>query len=55
MDSTRCSGPYWKVPAAPGTNQIAGFVEFDPPADELKKDKLAYRILFFSKIHVEKK
>ena len=28
MDSARCSGPYEKIPPAPGTNQIAGLVEF---------------------------
>ena len=30
IDSARCSGPYEKIPPAPGTNQIAGFVEFHP-------------------------
>ena len=30
MDSARCGGPDEKIPPAPGTNQIAGFVEFRP-------------------------
>lgn len=28
MDSARCSGSDEKIPSAPGTNQVAGFVEF---------------------------
>ena len=28
--SARFSGPYEKIPPAPGTNQIAEFVEFRP-------------------------
>ena len=39
MDSARCSGPYWKIPPAPGTNQIARFVEFRL-LTSCKKDKL---------------
>ena len=38
MDSARYSGPYEKIPPAPGTNQIAGFVEFRP-LRSWKKDK----------------
>ena len=41
MDSARCSGPYEEIPPAPGTNQIAGFVEFRPLTSR-KKDKLGY-------------
>ena len=29
-ESGSCSGLYEKIPPAPGTNQIAGFVEFRP-------------------------
>ena len=42
MDSARCSGPNDKIPPAPGTNQIAGCVEFRPLTSR-KKDK--YKIL----------
>ena len=38
MDCARCNGPYWKIPPAPGTNQIAGFVELCP-LTSWKKDK----------------
>ena len=40
MDSARCSGPYEKIPPAPGTNQIAGFVEFRRLASWKKDNKL---------------
>ena len=35
--STRCGGPDEKIPPAPGTNQIAGFVQFRPLTSS-KKD-----------------
>jgi len=38
MDSARCGGPDEKIPPAPGTNQIAGFVEFRP-LTSWEKDK----------------
>ena len=38
MDSARSSGPIDKIPPAPGTNQIARFVEFHPLTSR-KKDK----------------
>ena len=41
MDSAHCSGPYKRIPPAPGTNQIAGFVEFRP-LTSWKKDKNIY-------------
>ena len=49
MDSARCIGPYKKIPPAPGTNQIEGFVEFRP-LTSWKKDKLKYQLQWFSKI-----
>ena len=42
MDSAHYSGPNDKIPPAPGTNQIAGCVEFRPLTSR-KKDK--YKIL----------
>ena len=42
MDSARCSGLDKKIPPAPGTNQIEGFVEFRP-LTSCKKDKLKYQ------------
>ena len=41
MDSARCGGPDEKIPLAPGTNQIAGFVEFRPLMS-WEKDRLRY-------------
>jgi len=40
-DSARCGGPDEKIPPAPGTNQIAGFVEFRPLTSR-EKDKENY-------------
>ena len=37
-DSACCSGLYEKISPTPGTNQIAGFVEFRPLTSQ-KKDK----------------
>ena len=44
MDSARRSGPYERIPPAPGTNQIAEFVEFRPLTSR-KKDKVDYQVL----------
>ena len=41
MDFARPSGPYEEIPPAPGTNQIAGFVEFRPLTSR-KKDNTQY-------------
>ena len=47
MDSVCCSGPDKKITPVPGTNQIAGFVEFGfPPAHELRK-KYIFLIFMF--------
>ena len=40
-DSARCGGPDEKIPPAPRTNQIAGFVEFRP-LTSWKKDNMSY-------------
>jgi len=45
-DSARCGGPDEKIPPAPGTNQIAGFVEFRPLTSR-EKDKASYMERFF--------
>ncbi len=35
------SGPDWRIPPAPGTNQIAGFVEYRPLTNK-EKNKIRY-------------
>ena len=47
MDSARYSGPYERIPPAPGTNQIAGFVEFRP-LTSWKKDNQKYFALLYA-------
>ena len=47
MDSTRCSGPHDKIPPAPGTNQIAGFVEYRLLPSQ-KKIKYVFLVLSIS-------
>ena len=42
MDSARCNGPYEKIPPAPGTNRIAGFVEFRPLTSRKKINPLIF-------------
>jgi len=45
MDSVCCSGPDKKITPVPGTNQIAGFVEFGfPPAHELRKKYIFFNL-----------
>ena len=48
MDSARWSGPYERIPPAPGTNQIAVFVEFRP----LKSWKKINEFIFLYKSNV---
>jgi len=38
-DSARCGGPDEKIPPAPETNQMAGFVEFRPITGREKDNK----------------
>ena len=42
MDFARCSGLYEKIPPAPGTNWIAGFVEFCPLRNRKKINPLIF-------------
>ena len=53
MDSARCSGPYERIPPAPGTNQIAGFVEFRPLTSR-NKDKFMHivAVLFVARLRI---
>ena len=51
MDSARCSGPYERIPPAPGTNQIAGFVEFRPLTSRKKDRMLNVSFIWLSANH----
>ena len=44
-DSARCSGPDEKIPPPPGTNQMAGFVEFRPLTSRNKN--MAFLVLYW--------
>ena len=40
--SALCNGPYEKIPPTPGTNHIAGFVEFRPLTSRKKINPLIF-------------
>ena len=48
MDSPRCSSPYERIPPAPGTNQIVGFIEFRPLTSRKKEKCILLDVLLCS-------
>ena len=52
MDSARCSGPYEKIPPAPGTNRIADLLNSAPSRAEKRIILLFLHTTFEKKMWV---